>query len=375
MKNENLLKVMLLPCFAFVASVAFGATEDFQDDTMDGTWTGHTTTSVQISAEALKAGNPHTHDVTAEGNQVLSYEGEVTWGWGDDTETGTAVDFLLNVTESADELSDPATDTRIALAVMDGKWQVWCMGKDEDATATWCDTDKVVAVSDESSTTWVRVTLKLSNNRCLVSIDGKPLVSAGGYPLATSTSGETGAWYPLATGESGAVTSVVLAGTAQADSFVVANEVAYPTGVGYDIVVEPATDGGYSPTVTMNDLNDWGLDIVTATTPSPDGSGMKVVDKLEVGFDPTKAEEVFEPKAMDFVTDNDGNLFAVVEFPAELANGLTFKVVDVNSQEIEGATATHDTDKKKVNVALPASEKTETEITHRILKFKVQATR
>lgn len=364
MKNENLVKTVLLPCFVLAAGVALAATSnDFEDSSLEGLSGDGTVVSGESVVPSV--GAPITSS-TANAN-ILSHEGVITHTAGNDT----VVDFLLYATEDADALADPDADTKIALAVSNGKWAVYCKNKADDV-AKWVTTATPVAMN-----AWSRITLSFATEGyCDIKVNGIGLASDAGY-LSSSSAERAGSLYKIVT-DGNTIANVSLAGISQIDHLVVGTEAATFTSATVDLKDKAGQeiDDGWA-TVSVEQLNTWGVSAETAATTSIDGSGMTVVEKLELGYAPDNADHVFEPKSMTLATENDAQV-AVVEFPAVLNETLTFAVLDAEDNDItDTVTATLDaTDKTKVKVTLPKSVKGDDDtISHRIMRFKLKASR
>ncbi len=399
MKSETLLKVMFVPCFALATCVALGGVaEDFEDDTKSGEWTGDWNIASE-SVTAPSAGSPKIDNAGHE--KVLSFQGEVVCASAPSA-TDTSLDFLLNVSEAFIEkgptLENLPTDmgAKIALALDDDA--TWCVYCQDGSQNKWIDT----GVMAENSA-WVRVTMTLENSKYGISINGIPLVSSAGYLKSSDTPKNErtqGSWYtPVASDTGTGSAAVSFAGVAKVDNFVIKTytktDPKYePTATATITIVPSSEDGStqeVTESVTLTELETWGVSPESAQTTVIDNSGLTVAESLELGYEPgrnTKFEAV--EMGLTETTDEAGEgssttQYAIFKIPAptrKSAENVKYsivvydgagEVVDLDDNAVttmSGDTGSADEDRKliKLDMSKISSDS-------EVLKFKLKASR
>lgn len=264
-------------------------------------------------------------------------------------------DFLINVAEQSDELSELEGDVKIAIAagtnmtgVAEGEVPLCVYCKDSAGVVDWFDLATV------KTDKWTRVTLAFDyvNGYCRVSINGEPVVTPNGVrSMANQTS--PGAWYRLVSNATDdKVQSLSFEGVAQVDDVDIQESIDEAA----DFANSPAAELSNSETISYALLNKLGLSKDTLVESENwnmlvGDSGMTVGQKLECGLDPT-TDTKFGPTN---VVGKAANV-ATIKFPCDdpsktyrysvAAEGATATLGEV---KVENGTATADVTFSNVN--------------------------
>lgn len=225
-------------------------------------------------------------------------------------------DFLINVAEQSDELSELEGDVKIAIAagtnmtgVAEGEVPLCVYCKDSAGVVDWFDLATV------RTDKWTRVTLAFDyvNGYCRVSINGEPVVTPNGVrSMANQTS--PGAWYRLVSNATDdKVQSLSFEGVAQVDDVDIQESIDEAA----DFANSPAAELSNSETISYALLNKLGLSKDTLVESENwnmlvGDSGMTVGQKLECGLDPT-TDTKFEPVSMTKTSATE----ATITFPCD----------------------------------------------------------
>ncbi len=353
MKTKNQMKSWLGLSLLLVSGVAFAdVSEDFEifeNKTLtatpevlsgDALWSGDGAVAAVDNSSALcdPQFNVHARVLSVEGNVLCTNAGAET------SSNPSQVDFLVYVDETSEDApsSDDMTGVQVALstgALVEGgdsaeaKLLLYCTPK--DGSVGWAEIGTI------STGVWVRVNLIFDYEKglCRVLKDGVPVTSP-------SIAADGGSWFTLATApvaDARKVSSLTFAGLAKIDDVVVSQKPLSGEGAysPYPNTTKMATlaEGKEWSKVSANDLVRWNLDTVTAETKSPDDSGMLIVDKLELGYDPMVKTQVFKPTEM---TMTEGGA-AIVKFPKGNVDGTEFDFVAVDAvgEQLDGVTVEH----------------------------------
>ena len=256
-------------------------------------------------------------------------------------------DFLINVAEQSDELSELEGDVKIAIAagtnmtgVAEGEVPLCVYCKDSAGVVDWFDLATV------RTDKWTRVTLAFDyvNGYCRVSINGEPVVTPNGVrSMANQTS--PGAWYRLVSNATDdKVQSLSFEGVAQVDDVDIQESIDEAA----DFANSPAAELSNSETISYALLNKLGLSKDTLVESENwnmlvGDSGMTVGQKLECGLDPT-TDTKFEPVSITKTSAAE----ATITFPCDdstktgrykiVITGGNNKGTDDSSDEVTGAT-------------------------------------
>lgn len=247
---------------------------------------------------------------------VLAITGTVTYTESTAPSTrASQVDLMFKAepTDELDELTDQ-TDVKVALAVATNSTvskvsiMLWCKAKSA-AAASWVQ----LCTIDEAA--WARATLILdyASERCRVSINGDPQITA---------SAVEDAWYTFANakGSDSYLKSVTMTGSTEVDDFVVTHDALSGYTEPFDGDVAIASTG---VTITYDELNKYGITKAQAEANEDvsDGAGMTISQKVEAGLNPKSATK-FELKTMTPVSATS----ATVTFPGNKTSGYTVTV-------------------------------------------------
>ena len=275
----------------------------------------------QFSGGTLGAGGPTSAVAGYPGNfgthaQVLAITGTVEYTEGTSANTGASqVDFMFKA-EPTDELELITDNTvKVALAVgpaAEGVASVpvslWCKA-DGDSTNSW------VTLCSLENGAWARATLVLdySNNRCRVSINGDPQITAAAVEDA---------WYAFVNSNSAnCLNKVTMVGSTEVDDFVVSHDALAGYSEPFSGTVNVASTG---QTITYDQLNEYGITVAQAEANADvsDGAGMTISQKLTAGLNPKSATK-FEMQTMTATSSSA----ATITFPGNKgASGYTVTV-------------------------------------------------
>lgn len=288
-------KGVICAALAVAAGAVYaGVSQSFNAESFEGLtgWAGNGNIA-GLSAQTLpNAGRPIAD---ASDLKALSVEGEVTCtNSGDDPAAYTKTEFLLNMTELSDDLSNAMSDYRLAIAagtnIVSGTTTTeiycWCKHSGSESGA-WA------SIGRADTGTWARVTLLFSraNSTCEISINGIPCVTEFGYLKEDKTGGD-GAWYEVAASGTtpGVVTTLEFKGIALVDDVVVAQSAGDSkpavTVAGTESV--PVDSGTLE--VSRQQLVDWGVTPTTISTVTLNADcGLTVLEAAVCGLDPTES--------------------------------------------------------------------------------------
>jgi hypothetical protein len=297
----------LMSAVAWSGGAFASISQNFESDMTGITGTGGSLGAGSVGT--IPCGRPGTVGADL---KVLAITGTVTYAESDTPSSNASQVDLMFKAEPTDELDDLAgqTDIKVALAVVESETagkaslKLWCKAKNA-STASW------VALCDVDNASWARATLVLdyTTERCRVSINGDPQVTANAY---------ADAWYTFANGKGSDnyLKSVTMVGSTEVDDFVVSHSA-------LDSYVEPFDGAAVTAdgvVITYEDLNKYGITVAQATENGVlnADSGMKISEKIDAGLNPKSATK-FEMKTMTTTSASA----ATITFPGNKTSGYT----------------------------------------------------
>lgn len=269
--------------------------------TEDGsaTWAGYGSVTNQNVGYAKPAsvGSPIND---APDKLYLSVDGSVTCTAATAENKPATVDMMIQIAKPDEKLVLPtgekADDIQIAVGVdTDGSLKAYCKNRDDETG--WY----ALGTTQYAEGAWHRVsfTFDYRNGTCQIRLDGEPLMTTDGYLTSDpkGASAAIGSWYKLNTATVQKLSSLKVVGSTAIDEVVVK----YGEGLG-DVQPPLADIGGSTASgVPYQWIAEQGITRAMAEGDAPDGTGMKVVEKYQVGFDVADGQKL-EIKKMTMTT-------------------------------------------------------------------------
>lgn len=291
------------------------------------TWAGYGSVTNQNVGYAKPAGvGSPINDATDK--LYLSVDGSVTCTAATTESKPATVDMMIQISRPDEALALPSGETttddiQIALGVeTNGTLKAYCKNR-ENVTGWYA-----LGTTEYAEGAWHRVsfTFDYTKQTCQIRLDGEPLMTANGYltsdPKGAST--DTGSWYKLNTTTVQKLSSLKVVGSTAIDEVVVK----YGEGLG-DVQPSLADIGDSTGEVPNQWIAEQGITREMATGDAPDGTGMKVVEKYQAGFDVADGQKL-EITKMTMTADG-----AQLVVPVAKAREGFKNVIEVN----KGATA------------------------------------
>lgn len=290
-----------------------------------GTWEGYgSVTNQNVGTGYTKSvGKPIA---TATDTFYLSVDGSVTCTAATAESKPATVDMMIQISRPDEALALPSGETttddiQIALGVeTNGTLKAYC--KNRGGVTGWY----ALGTTQYAEGEWHRVsfTFAYTNQTCQIRLDGEPLMTANGYltsdPKGVST--DTGSWYKLNTTTVQKLSSLKVVGSTAID------EVVVTYGEGLGDVQPPLADGEDKTGEVPNQwIAEQGITREMATGNAPDGTGMKVVEKYQAGFDVADGQKL-EITKMTMTADG-----AQLVVPVAKAREGFKNVIEVNKGE------------------------------------------
>ena len=264
-----------------------------------GTWVGYGSVTNQTAGYAKPAGvGSPINDSTDK--LYLSVDGHVTCTAATTESKPATVDMMIQISRPDEALALPtgekADDIQIAVGVeTDGTLKVYCKNRDDETG--WY----ALGTTQYAEGAWHRVsfTFDYRNGTCQIRLDGEPLMTTDGYLTSDpkGASGAIGSWYKLNTATVQKLSSLKVVGSTAIDEVVVK----YGEGLG-DVQPPLADIGGSTASgVPYQWIAEQGITRAMAEGDAPDGTGMKVVEKYQAGFDVADGQKL-EIKKMTMTT-------------------------------------------------------------------------
>lgn len=230
----------------------------------------------------------------------LSVDGHVTCTAATAENKPATVDMMIQISRPDEALALPSGETtdgiQIALGVeTDGTLKAYC--KNRAGVTGWY----ALGTTEYAEGEWHRVsfTFDYGNGTCQIRLDGEPLMTADGYLTSDpkGASAAIGSWYKLNTATVQKLSSLKVVGSTAIDEVVVK----YGEGLG-DVQPPLADIGGSTASgVPYQWIAKQGITRAMAEGDAPDGTGMKVVEKYQAGFDVADGQKL-EIKKMTMTT-------------------------------------------------------------------------
>lgn len=265
-----------------------------------GTWAGYGSVTNQTVGYAKPAGvGSPINDSTDK--LYLSVDGHVICTAATEENKPATVDMMIQISRPDEALAlPPGEETtggiQIALGVeTDGTLKAYC--KNRGGVPGWY----ALGTTEYAEGEWHRVsfTFDYGNGTCQIRLDGEPLMTADGYLTSDpkGASAAIGSWYKLNTATVQKLSSLKVVGSTAIDEVVVK----YGEGLG-DVQPPLADIGGSTASgVPYQWIAEQGITRAMAEGDAPDGTGMKVVEKYQAGFDVADGQKL-EIKKMTMTT-------------------------------------------------------------------------
>lgn len=264
-----------------------------------GTWVGYGSVTNQTAGYAKPAGVGSPINGSTD-KLYLSVDGHVTCTAATTESKPATVDMMIQISRPDEALALPtgekADDIQIALGVeTDGTLKAYC--KNRGGVPGWY----ALGTTEYAEGEWHRVsfTFDYGNGTCQIRLDGEPLMTADGYLTSDpkGASAAIGSWYTLNTATVQKLSSLKVVGSTAIDEVVVK----YGEGLG-DVQPPLADIGGSTASgVPYQWIAEQGITRAMAEGDAPDGTGMKVVEKYQAGFDVADGQKL-EIKKMTMTT-------------------------------------------------------------------------
>lgn len=269
-----------------------------------GTWEGYGSVTNQSvgTGYAKSVGKPISGTNEADTHKLyLSVDGSVICTAATEENKPATVDMMIQISRPDEALAlPPGEETtggiQIALGVeTDGTLKAYC--KNRGGVPGWY----ALGTTEYAEGEWHRVsfTFDYGNGTCQIRLDGEPLMTADGYLTSDpkGASAAIGSWYKLNTATVQKLSSLKVVGSTAIDEVVVK----YGEGLG-DVQPPLADIGGSTASgVPYQWIAEQGITREMATGDAPDGTGMKVVEKYQAGFDVADGQKL-EIKKMTMTT-------------------------------------------------------------------------
>ncbi len=276
-----------------------GDVATFSDSDGSVTWAGYGSVTNQTVGYAKPAGvGSPINDSTDK--LYLSVDGHVTCTAATTESKPATVDMMIQISRPDEALALPtgekADGIQIALGVeTDGTLKAYC--KNRGGVPGWY----ALGTTEYAEGEWHRVsfTFDYGNGTCQIRLDGEPLMTADGYLTSDpkGASAAIGSWYKLNTATVQKLSSLKVVGSTAIDEVVVK----YGEGLG-DVQPPLADIGGSTASgVPYQWIAKQGITRAMAEGDAPDGTGMKVVEKYQAGFDVADGQKL-EIKKMTMTT-------------------------------------------------------------------------
>lgn len=264
-----------------------------------GTWDGYGSVTNQTVGYARPTGvGSPIND--APDKLYLSVDGHVTCTAATTESKPATVDMMIQISRPDEALALPtgekADDIQIAVGVdTDGSLKAYCKNRDDETG--WY----ALGTTQYAEGAWHRVsfTFDYRNGTCQIRLDGEPLMTTDGYLTSDpkGASAAIGSWYKLNTATVQKLSSLKVVGSTAIDEVVVK----YGEGLG-DVQPPLADIGGSTASgVPYQWIAEQGITRAMAEGDAPDGTGMKVVEKYQAGFDVADGQKL-EIKKMTMTT-------------------------------------------------------------------------
>lgn len=267
------------------------------------TWEGYGSVTNQAvgTGYAKSVGKPISGTNETDTHKLyLSVDGSVTCTAATEENKPATVDMMIQISRPDEALALPtgekADDIQIALGVeTDGTLKAYC--KNRGGVPGWY----ALGTTEYAEGEWHRVsfTFDYGNGTCQIRLDGEPLMTADGYLTSDpkGASAAIGSWYTLNTATVQKLSSLKVVGSTAIDEVVVK----YGEGLG-DVQPPLADIGGSTASgVPYQWIAEQGITRAMAEGDAPDGTGMKVVEKYQAGFDVADGQKL-EIKKMTMTT-------------------------------------------------------------------------
>ena len=248
-----------------------------------GTWEGYGSVTNQTVGYAKPAGVGSPINGSTD-KLYLSVDGHVICTAATEENKPATVDMMIQIAKPDEKLVLPtgekADDIQIAVGVdTDGSLKAYCKNRDDETG--WY----ALGTTQYGEGAWHRVsfTFDYRNGTCQIRLDGEPLMTADGYLTSDpkGASAAIGSWYKLNTATVQKLSSLKVVGSTAIDEVVVK----YGEGLG-DVQPPLADIGGSTASgVPYQWIAEQGITRAMAEGDAPDGTGMKVVEKYQAGFD------------------------------------------------------------------------------------------
>lgn len=269
-----------------------------------GTWEGYGSVTNQSvgTGYAKSVGKPISGTNEADTHKLyLSVDGHVTCTAATEENKPATVDMMIQISRPDEALALPTGEEttggiQIALGVeTDGTLKAYC--KNRAGVTGWY----ALGTTEYAEGEWHRVsfTFDYTKQTCQIRLDGEPLMTADGYLTSDpeGASAAIGSWYKLNTATVQKLSSLKVVGSTAIDEVVVK----YGEGLG-DVQPPLADIGGSTASgVPYQWIAEQGITRAMAEGDAPDGTGMKVVEKYQAGFDVADGQKL-EIKKMTMTT-------------------------------------------------------------------------
>lgn len=265
-----------------------------------GTWEGYGSVTNQTAGYAKPAGVGSPINAATD-KLYLSVDGSVICTAATEENKPATVDMMIQISRPDEALALPTGEEttggiQIALGVeTDGTLKAYCKNR-ADVTGWYA-----LGTTEYAEGEWHRVsfTFDYGNGTCQIRLDGEPLMTADGYLTSDpkGASAAIGSWYKLNTATVQKLSSLKVVGSTAIDEVVVK----YGEGLG-DVQPPLADIGGSTASgVPYQWIAEQGITRAMAEGDAPDGTGMKVVEKYQAGFDVADGQKL-EIKKMTMTT-------------------------------------------------------------------------
>lgn len=267
------------------------------------TWEGYGSVTNQAvgTGYAKSVGKPISGTNETDTHKLyLSVDGSVTCTAATAENKPATVDMMIQIAKPDEKLVLPtgekADDIQIAVGVdTDGSLKAYCKNRDDETG--WY----ALGTTQYAEGAWHRVsfTFDYRNGTCQIRLDGEPLMTTDGYLTSDpkGASAAIGSWYKLNTATVQKLSSLKVVGSTAIDEVVVK----YGEGLG-DVQPPLADIGGSTASgVPYQWIAEQGITRAMAEGDAPDGTGMKVVEKYQAGFDVADGQKL-EIKKMTMTT-------------------------------------------------------------------------
>lgn len=263
------------------------------------TWEGYGSVTNQTAGYAKPAGVGSPINGSTD-KLYLSVDGHVTCTAATTESKPATVDMMIQISRPDEALALPtgekADDIQIAVGVeTDGTLKAYC--KNRNGVTGWY----ALGETQYAEGAWHRVsfTFDYGHRTCQIRLDGEPLMTTDGYLTSDpkGASAAIGSWYKLNTATVQKLSSLKVVGSTAIDEVVVK----YGEGLG-DVQPPLADIGGSTASgVPYQWIAEQGITRAMAEGDAPDGTGMKVVEKYQAGFDVADGQKL-EIKKMTMTT-------------------------------------------------------------------------